>query len=100
MKRIVFTILFIIPFLAGCEKEDSQDLQLLHIREVAWNSLSSQQRASVISDWNKALVSETRYEEKTAYSVTFHTKDDALLGPIIVYVDATTYVVLGYGLRM
>lgn len=100
MKRIVFTILFIIPFLAGCEKKDSQDLQLLYIREVAWNSLSSQQRASVISDWNKALVSETRYEEKTAYSVTFHTKDDALLGPIIVYVDATTFVVLGYGLRM
>ncbi len=99
MKRIIFLILFIIPFLVGCEKENSQDFQMLHIREVAWNSLSSQQKVSVISDWNKAIVSETRYEEKTAYSVTFHTKDDALLGPLIVYVDAKTFVVLGYGLR-
>lgn len=100
MKRIIFSILFIIPFLAGCEKENSQELNLLHIREVAWNSLNSQQKKSVISDWKKAPVSETTYEEKAAYSVTFNTKDDDLLGPITVYVDATTFVVLGYGLRL
>lgn len=32
MKKIILSIVFIIPFLAGCEKENSQELNLLHIR--------------------------------------------------------------------
>ena len=99
MKKIILSIVFIISFLAGCEKENSQELNLLHIREVAWNSLNNQQKKNVISDWKKAPVSETTYEEKAVYSVTFNTKDDDLLGSITVYVDSTTLVVLGYGLR-
>ncbi len=99
MKRIMYLLFFIIPFIAGCEKENSLDLHYLQVREVAWNSLSSQERATVITDWKKATVTGTSYQEKSAYSVTFNTRDDALLGPIIVYVDAKTFVVIGQGLR-
>jgi len=53
----------------------------------------------VITDWKKATVTGTSYQEKSAYAVTFNTRDDALLGPIIVYVDAKTFVVIGQGVR-
>lgn len=99
MKRIIYFILVIIPFITGCNKDDSKELNLL-VREIAWHSLSNQERATVITDWDNATVSETTYQEKNSYAVTFNTKDDALLGPIIVYIEKKTLVVLGQGLRM
>ena len=50
-------------------------------------------------DWEQAPVELTTFEEKSAYSVRFNTSDDALLGPIMVFVDATTKEVLGHALR-
>jgi len=99
MRRIVFFIMLIIPFIAGCDKDNSQDSHYPQVREIAWNALSSQEQSSVISDWKKAPVSVTIYQEKNAYAVTFSTEEDALLGPIVVYLDAITFIVLGHGLR-
>lgn len=43
MQRILFSILFVNPFLEECEKENRPDLYLLHMNEVAWDLLSSLQ---------------------------------------------------------
>ena len=99
MKRFIILFLVLIPFISGCKKDNDTDLNT-QIREIAWNSLSEQEKSTVIIEWKKSSVTETTYQDKSSYAVCFNTSDDALLGPIIVYVDKTTLVVLGQGLRM
>ncbi len=69
------------------------------IRKIAWNSLSALEKSTVINS-EKAFVTETTYMNNKVYSVTFNTVDDALLGPIVVYIDKNSLVVLGKSLRM
>lgn len=100
MKRLLFLILLVsIPFVQGCEKDKNTDPDM-QIREIAWNYLSAQSQATVNVDWEKAPVTETTYNGFSVYAVTFNTSDDALLGPIIVYVDVSSKVVLGVAVRM
>ena len=99
MKRLIILILAIIPFISSCKKDNATDSNT-KIREIAWSSLSEQDKSTVIIDWKKAPVTETTYQEKITYAVSFNTSDDALLGPIIVYIDKTSLIVLGRGLRM
>lgn len=99
MKRLIIIILALIPFIYSCQKDNEAD-SATQIREIAWNSLSDQAKSTVIVDWKQALVTETIYQDKSAYSVSFKTSDDALLGPIIVYVDKSSQIVLGQALRM
>ena len=88
-----------IPFISSCTNENETDL-MLQIREIAWNSLNEQAKSTVNVDWKQAPVNELTYKEKNAYSVCFNTSDDALIGPIIVYIDKDSLVVLGQGLRL
>jgi hypothetical protein len=99
MKRIIMLILLLLPFISGCKKQNDAD-SFSKAREAAWNSLSVQEKGTIIGDWKQAPVTEATYQEKSTYAVTFNTSDDALLGPIIVYVDRSTLVVLGKGLRL
>jgi hypothetical protein len=100
MKKLLFLIMIVsIPFVQGCKKDKDSDPDL-QIREIAWNYLNSQAQATVNVDWRKVPVTETTYNGVSVYAVTFNTKDDALLGPIIVYVDVSSKAVLGQMLRM
>lgn len=99
MKRVIILILALIPIISGCKKENTTDSDL-QIREIAWNSLDTQAKSTVIVEWKQAVVSESTYNQKSVYAVRFNTSDDALLGPIIVYVDTSTKVVLGQALRL
>lgn len=99
MKRLIILILAITPIISGCKKDDTKDFDT-QVKEIAWNSLSEQEKATVIVEWEDAIVKETNYEEKSSYSVIFNTSYDALLGPITVYIDKTSLEVLGKGLRM
>jgi hypothetical protein len=99
MKRLIILILAILPFISSCKKQNDPD-SFSQVREAAWNSLSVQDKTTIIIDWRKAPVTEATYQGKSTYVVTFSTSDDALLGPIIVYVDKSTLVVLGKGLRL
>jgi len=99
MKKLIILILAIVPFISSCEKENDTDISA-QIREIAWNSISQQEKSTVIIDWEKSPVTETIYNEKSAYAVIFNTSNDALLGPIIVYVEKKSLIVLGQGLRM
>lgn len=98
MKRLIVLLIALIPFISSCKKDNSPDPNY-SIREIAWNSLTAQQKSTVRVDWKQSPVVQTTYNAKSAYSVRFNTTDDALLGPIVVYIDSTTKVVLGQALR-
>ena len=98
MKKLIILILALITIFSNCKKEN-EAIPELQIREIAWNSLSEQEKLTVIVDWKQAPVSESTYNQKSAYAVRFNTTYDALLGPITVYVDVSTKVVLGQALR-
>jgi hypothetical protein len=98
MKRLIILMLVIIPFISNCKKDSNSDPNS-QIREIAWNSLSSQEKSTVTIDWEQAKVELSTYDSKSAYAVVFNTNDDALLGPITVYIDFSTKVVLGQALR-
>jgi hypothetical protein len=98
MKKLFILFIALIPIFSNCEKE-SETYSELQIREIAWNSLSEQEKLTVNVDWKQAPVSESTYKQKRAYAVRFDTTYDALLGPITVYVDISTKVVLGQALR-
>lgn len=96
MKNLIIALIVMVPFLSHCKKDtDHYD----DIRKIAWNTLTTEEKATVTIDWTKAKVEISTYNANNAYAVTFNTKDDALLGPIIVYIDASTKVVVGRGLR-
>jgi len=99
IKRLVILIFLILPFISGCKKQNDSD-SFSQVREAAWNSLSVQEKGTIIGEWKKAPVTDATYQGKITYAVTFNTSDEALLGPIIVYVDRSTLVVLGKGLRL
>ncbi len=98
MKRLIIIILALIPFISSCKKEN-ETVSMEQIREIAWNSLSEQEKTSVIGDWKQAPVTESTYNQKSVYAVRFNTTYDTLLGPITVYIDTSTKVVLGQALR-
>jgi hypothetical protein len=100
MKSLSAFMLFLAlaPLFTYCDKDDDADLYM-QMREIAWNSLSLSDRSTVTVDWGKATVKETTFQDKEVYAVTFNTTYDALLGPIIVYIDKITLEVLGYGIR-
>jgi len=99
MKKLIMLMLAFAPLISACKKENATDLKM-QVREIAWNSLSEQSKSTVTIWWSQATVIETTYNEKNVYAVTFNTSDAALLGPITVYVDKVSLVVLGQALRM
>jgi hypothetical protein len=96
--RICAIFLVIFPFVLSCEKAPETDANIQY-RFAAWTYLTDQEKSTVIADWKQASVYEFVLEQKRTFAVTFHTKNDALLGPITVYVDAATKVVVGESVR-
>lgn len=98
MAKQLFTFFLVLVMgMSSCRKDD----ELSEIREIAWNSLTEEQRTSVIINWQEASVEIADYQEREAYAVTFNTTDEevVIVGPIIVYVATDTREVLGQGLR-
>lgn len=108
-KNGVFLLAFFTLLWAGCSSDAVSNLQDEQYRQIAWNALSDQQKETVITDVDEAKVnrddtytrvlSEDDTEEVQAVSVRFNTEDDAILGPIVVYIDPETKEVLGQALR-
>lgn len=101
MKNLIIICVALIPFFLACKKESETDTDLttMQIREVAWNYLDAQQKSTVNVDWKQAPVAESNYNGVNAYVVSFNTTEDALLGPIMVYVDMAGKVALGQAMR-
>ena len=98
MKNLVIIIIALIPFISGCKKDSETDPNM-QIREIAWNYLSDQAKSTVNVYWKKAPVTESSFNGIKAFAVTFNTTEDALLGPITVYVSISSRVALGQDMR-
>jgi hypothetical protein len=96
--RIFAIFLVIVSLALSCEKAHDTDAYIQY-RFAAWTYVTDQEKSTVIVDWKQAPVYEFIFEQKRTFAVTFHTKNDALLGPITIYVDAATKVVVGESLR-
>ncbi len=97
MKKIaLFFIIFSFLAVSGCKNENETQNNLMKAREVAWNSLSAEEQATVISNWREAVA---EIQEDGTYHVIFNTTDDPLLGPILVIVNSETYEIEGYAPR-
>ena len=101
MKNLIILCIVLIPIISGCRKESKTDTDptTMQIREIAWNYLDDQQKSTVNVDWKQAPVTESGFNGVKAYLVTFNTTEDALLGPITVYVNMSGKVVLGQAMR-
>jgi hypothetical protein len=101
MKNLIIICIALIPFISGCKKESETDtdLTIMQIREIAWNYINAQQKSTVNVDWKQAPVAESGFNGVKAYVVSFNTNEDALLGPIMVYVDMAGKVALGQAMR-
>lgn len=83
MKKVHYFLLVSLIFLchACIEKDDSDPLDVY--REIAYNALSSDVKATVVGDWRDADVGAW---VDGNYLVTFQTTDEAR-GPVMVVVD-------------
>lgn len=97
MKNVALILIVCFSF-TQCAKEETKSKEL-QIRENAWNALTEQQKSTVTTDWKNAPIIETTFYNTPAYCVTYQTTDNALLGPITVYVNKVTYKYLGQDLR-
>jgi hypothetical protein len=102
----------------GCIKENqtvgtTEGRSENEIREIAYKSLSDFDKNTVIN-WKNAMVegynATTNHsigsvngliniKDKAVYKVTFRTNNEGLLGPITLYLDKNTYVMVGEDLR-
>jgi hypothetical protein len=97
----VALLLFVVAINAvmpGCKGEDCCSAPIDY-REIAWNSISNAERETVNINWKDAKVEETTFNNKPVYSVLFTTSQDALLGPLIIYIDPVSKQVVGKGAR-
>lgn len=87
MRRIYSLLLMISLSVAlACNTNGGDEDPLDVFREIAYNALSSDVKATVIGDWREAEVSAWLDGN---YLVTFQTSD-AVLGPVQVVVDPET----------
>jgi hypothetical protein len=102
MKKFISIFIVLVIFI-GCniDKSIMQPENDMIYREIAWNCLSEEDKATIIHDWREAKVSECLYWKtgQDAICVTFNTTNDPLLGPIIVFIEKDTGKVLGFGIR-
>ena len=86
-----FAVLILFAAMLGCEpKTNSANDDDMEYRTIAWNYITEPEKATVTGDWHAARVQVTPWNDKTAVSVTFNTTNDALLGPIVIMIDAPT----------
>lgn len=75
----------------ACNDDDTPD-NLMRAREVAWNNIDEETKATITTKWREAHV---EVGEET-YLVLFNTKVNAILGPVGVYVNRSTFEIEGF----
>ena len=96
-KMVMVLSLFLLS-LTACKKE-KLEMTDRDYRSLAWNYLSATEKATVNTNWEDAPVAKPSTTNPEAVSITFGTNQDALLGPIVVYVSLKTNTVIGIGPR-
>lgn len=108
-KKLLICFTLLASFFWACGSDSLFLTAEEEFRLIAWESLSSQEKETVIIDLDEAKVdmddtysivnSENESEEVPAVSVRFNTEDDPILGPIIVYIEPESKEVLGQAPR-
>jgi hypothetical protein len=86
MKTNLFILFIFSMFLFSCSMDNAED-PLTVFREIAYNALTTAEKASIVGDWKQAEVSAW---VDGNYIVVFQTTDSDTLGPIRVIVDPDT----------
>lgn len=97
MQKIIILTSILLCVAYSCKKEDIES-EIIY-REIAWNHISEWEKTTVNIKWSEAPVFATDYQGKKAIAVQFNTTMDALLGPILVFIDVDSKKVLGTGIR-
>jgi len=95
IRKLFVFILAIAPLISACKKDNDIDSETMQIRKVAWNSLDTEQQSTVVISWKNASVTDSTYENQSAYAVDFSTSSNNELRPITVYVSKNPFAVLG-----
>lgn len=88
-------ILFVFP---ACKKDRPVDKETKY-RELAWNHLSANAKTTIITPLQNAAITYEKRDGVDVAAVMFNTTQDALLGPIFVYISIKDNNVLGIGAR-
>ncbi|MFA6278068.1 MAG: hypothetical protein WC622_15045 [Pedobacter sp.] len=96
--KLLIAIILCIATLSACKKEDARISDATY-REIAWNYLDPSSKTTVTTQWQKASVTYEKRDNKDMVTVMFNTTQDALLGPIFVYIDSKNQKVVGIGAR-
>ncbi|KQC00280.1 hypothetical protein [Pedobacter sp. Hv1] len=96
-KMVMVLSLFLMSMTA-CKK-DKTEITDQEYRTIAWNYLNATQKATVNTNWETAPVLRPSAENPESVSVRFGTTQDALLGPIMVYISIQDKTKIGIGGR-
>jgi hypothetical protein len=96
-KIVIIFSLFLLS-ITSCKKEKVETTDKAY-RTIAWNYLSKAQQATVNTKWEDAPIEKKTDNGQEIVIVTFGTTQDAILGPIQVFVDVKTKSALGIGGR-
>jgi hypothetical protein len=95
-RFVLITVAVFVAIVFGCNQQSMLDANDDNAyREIAWEWLTEPQRATVIGDRDAAIVRDDQWQGQNVVSVTFSTTDDALLGPLVVFIDPQTKKVVG-----
>ena len=93
-KKYVVVIFGMIAITNISSYDEDEDIKQ-HFRKKAWDSLSDEERSTVLDKWEEAKIRTGSYwlTNEEAIMVVFTTTEDRSIGPIIVYIDpATNYI--------
>ncbi|MGO4374100.1 hypothetical protein [Paenibacillus sp. 2TAB19] len=107
---LLFTVCIFV--LSACQDEQFvlTDDNKSKYREIAWNTVETEQRKHVIKNWTEADVSTFVYKDQwivpqkdrshlknqELVRVSFSTDQDGLLGPIVVVINPEDDAIVGY----
>ncbi len=107
MYRTLLMVVLALFVISGCSLKPKTD-NSQELREVAWNSLTTEDQQEV-PDWKIAKVEESNGSDMPApkggekypkvehlFKVSFESKSDKIVGPILVFVDGDTKKTVSY----
>ncbi|WP_316787164.1 hypothetical protein [Pedobacter frigiditerrae] len=98
VKDVLIVLSIILFVFSGCKKDRPIDKETRY-REIAWNYLSANAKTTVITPLQNAVITFETRDGVDVAAVMFNTTQDALLGPIFVYISIKDNKVLGIGAR-
>ncbi len=98
VKNAVVVLSIILFVFSACKKDRPVDKETKY-REMAWAYLNDNAKKTVIAPWVNAVITYEKKDDKDVVAVMFNTTQDALLGPIFVYISIKENNILGIGAR-